>query len=319
MLSRRHLRIKVLQTLYAFFQSGNDKLEAGEKMLLHSIDKLYEQYLYIMSFLVEVTDFGRIRIEEGKQKFFPTEEDLNPNTKFVDNKIISKIESNRDFRKRTEKLKINWSNEQEMIRRFYLEMKRSRSFKDYLNSSDSSLKHDKSFVENLLKLQVSDYQSLENYFEDKNIFWASDYFVAIWLVLKTIRSMNNNWNEFTELPVVFDFDDNGKNEDREYIIKLFHKVIIHNKYYEGLIDARTQNWEIERIAAMDMLILKMAITELLEFPSIPVKVTLNEYIEIAKLFSTPKSRIFINGILDKLIVDFSKDNKINKSGRGLMT
>lgn len=319
MLSRRHLRVKVLQILYAFFQSGNDKLEVGEKMLLHSIDKLYEQFLYILSFLVEIKDFAGIRLEEGKNKFFPTEEDINPNTKFIDNRILNLLSDNKDYRKKVEKYKINWSNEQEMVRKFYMEIKRSKSYKDYMNVPENSLRLDKYIVETILKKYISEYESLENYFEDKNIFWASDYFIAIYLVVKTIKSVNKDWNEYSELPVIFDLNEHGDNEDREYIIELFRKVIIHNKEYESIIDERTQNWEIDRIAAMDKLILKMAIAELLEFPSIPVKVTLNEYIEIAKLFSTPKSRIFINGILDKFIVDFNKENKIKKTGRGLMT
>lgn len=319
MLSRRHLRIKVLQSLYAFYHSGNDNLGLGEKQMLRSIDKLYEQYIHILSFLITLVEFARQRIEDGKKKFIPSEEDLNPNTKFIENQFYKQISSNRDFLKKEEQLKINWVEEQGMIRKLYQNFKASKHYLSYINTNDYSYEADKEIFLSLLKKDISDSESLEQYFEDRDIHWASDYFIAIWLAIKTIKMYKQDWNEYHLLPSILKSEHDGDNEDRDYIIKLFRKTILKNKECEQLIEERAKNWELERIAAMDKLILKMAITELIEFPSIPVKVTLNEYIDLAKVFSTGKSRIFINGILDKLIIDLQKEGKIKKSGRGLMT
>jgi N utilization substance protein B len=319
MLSRRHLRVKVLQSLYAFFQSGNDSLQSGEKLLINSIDKLNEQYFYILSFLVAVFEFAGERIEEGKKKYLPTEEDLNPNTKFIENAVCRQISSNSSFLKQEERLKINWIEETELIRKFYNDLKSQEKYKEYMSDGDYSYAIDKEFVIWLLKKQMADSDSLEQYFEDRNIFWASDYFIAIWLVIKTVKSMRPKNNDPQIFPSIRQSLFDNDNEDWDFMIKLFRKSIVKSSESETLIDERAKNWELDRIAAMDKLILKMAITELTEFKSIPVKVSLNEYIELAKIFSTAKSRVFINGILDKLIVDLQKNGKIVKTGRGLMS
>ena len=319
MLSRRQLRIKVLQALYAFFQSKENRIDIAEKKLLKSIEKLYELYIFQLSFILEIFEYAEKRIEEAKNKFLPTESDLNPNKKFINNKFLKQLSENKDLIKKIDALKISWSDEKNLIRKTFLKISESNKYKDYMSLSYNSYHADKEIVIKLLKKEISENEVLKNYYEDRSIYWVDDYYAVTMLIIKTIKLFQEDWDEFVPLPSIYKTSDKENNEDRKFIIELFRKTIIHSREYEQLIDKKTKNWELDRIAVMDIILIKMALAELLEFPNIPVKVTMNEYIELSKLFSTPKSKIFVNGILDKLIVDLNKKNLINKTGRGLMT
>jgi len=317
MLSRRHLRIKVLQAVYAFFQNGNTDLAKGEKQLLLSIDKIHELLIYQLSFLIEVRDFAANRIEESKKKFFPTEEDLAPNMRFVENRALKQIEANRDFRRLHDKLKINWSEEQGMVRKAFLELKDSNFFDKYMILPDDSYEADRDILAKIIKKNLIGFELLEYYYESKSIYWAFDTFhTANLILMKYVKSLDAGDDENKAIPEMIDRADGG--EDREFMIKLFHKTILNSDNYAAMIDEKARNWELERIALMDIILIKMALAELLEFPSIPVKVTLNEYIDISKYYSSAKSKVFINGILDKLIIDLKEKKKIKKTGRGLL-
>ncbi len=319
MLSRRHLRIKVLQALYAFNVSLNDRLDLGEKELMRSLDKLYEIYIWQLSLVVEIVNFARKRMEENKQKFFPTEEDLSPNIRFINNAFCKKLLSNADFNHYLNKYKINWSDQEDLIRRLLQEIKDCQDFKDYMNAPECNFEDDREIFSNLFKKPLAKSELLQFYFEEKSIYWHDDFNTSNMLVIKTIRSWQQDWDDNVKLPVIFmDGSSGPASEDRNFVLNLFRKSILKGKEYDELISDKATNWEMDRIAIMDILIIKMALVEILESPSIPLKVTLNEYIELAKLFSTPKSKIFVNGILDKLIVDLKKDNKIKKTGRGLI-
>jgi len=319
MLSRRQLRIKALQALYAFIQSVNDQLDHGEKEMLRSLEKLYEIYIYQLSFLIEIVDFSRKRSEENKKKFFPTEEDLNPNTRFIDNRFYIQLANNRDLLKHIDKYKINWVDQEDMIRKLMAQIRESKDYTDYLNKPQNSYNDDKDIFIKIIKKHLSRSEILQFFYEEKNIYWYDDFHTANLLAIKTIKGYDSSWDESHLLPIMFGKDIEGsKNEDKEFIINLFRKTILKSSKYEELIDKKVKNWEMDRIAVMDILIIKMALVELLEFPSIPIKVTLNEYIELAKLYSTPKSKIFVNGILDKLIGDLKDQKKIKKTGRGLL-
>lgn len=318
MLSRRQLRIKVLQALYAFFQSKESRIDIAEKQLLKSIEKLYELYIFQLSFILEIFEFSEKRIEEAKNKFLPTESDLDPNTKFINNRFLKQLSGNKELLKKINDLKISWSDEENLIRKTFLKISESNKYKDYMNSSDNSYNADKEIVIKLLKKEITENEVLKNYYEDRSIYWVDDYYTVTMLIIKTIKLFQEDWDEFVPLPSIYKTSDKENNEDRKFIIELFRKTIIHSREYEQLIDKKTKNWELDRIAVMDIILIKMALAELLEFSNIPVKVTMNEYIEISKLFSTPKSKIFVNGILDKLVVDLNKKNLINKTGRGLM-
>ncbi|MFC2100437.1 transcription antitermination factor NusB [Bacteroidota bacterium] len=318
MLNRRLLRIKVLQALYAFFQSGDDRVDISEKNLIHSIEKIYELYIYQLSLFLEVVNFARNRSKEAKTKYFPSDEELNPNTKFINNPIIHKLENNLELKEKIDYFKISWVEEKDMIRRIYLSIQDSREYKEYIESEEQSFHEDREFVIKLFKKSISRSPSLHYYYEEKNIFWAEDFHTVTILILKTFNAIDEHWDENAKLPSLYKMNDQGVNEDKEFIKMLLRKAIIRNKEYKESIAERAKNWDIERIAVIDFIIIIMAICEFVDFTSIPVKVTMNEYIEISKLYSTPKSKIFINGILDKLLADFKTEKKIVKMGRGLM-
>lgn len=317
MLSRRHLRIKVLQALYAFVQSGSVDLAKGEKQLLNSVEKIHELIIYQMSFLLEIKDFAHNRIEESKNKFFPTEEDLEPNLRFVENRVLIQLEDNREYRKQHKILRINWADEQQMVRKALLTIKDSAFYQKYMALPESSFEEDRELLVKIVKKTLSGLELLEYYYESKSIFWAFDSFhTSNLILLKYLKSINESDDEYAGLPEIL--KDDEREEDREFMIKLYHKTILNSSKYESLIEEKAKNWDLDRIAIMDTILIKMALAELLEFPSIPVKVTLNEYIDISKYYSSEKSKVFINGILDKLIIDLKEKKLIKKTGRGLL-
>lgn len=319
MLSRRHLRIKALQALYAYFVSNSIDMVVGEKNMLRSIEKIYELITYQLSFLQAISKLAGVRLEDGKKKFYPTEEELDPNTKFIENRFLKQLSENRDYIRKVNAYRINWKDEAEIIRKKYVEIASSETYKRYMNSGKSSYEEDKAFILKIFKDFTAYYPSLNTYYEEKDIYWADDIDTANALTLKIIKGFKESYDEFQPLPPLYNLD--GKldaDEDKKFLIELYRKTILKGKEYEVIISEKTSNWEIDRIATMDIIMIKMALTEFLEFSSIPVKVTLNEYIELSKYYSTPKSRVFINGILDKMIDDLKKQKKLVKIGRGLI-
>lgn len=317
MLSRRHLRIKVLQAVYAFVQSGTADLARGEKQLLTSIEKIQELLIYQLSFLIEIRDFAHNRIEESKKKFFPSDEDLNPNMRFVENKALLLIEDNKSYRRAHDRLKINWGEDREMIRKAYIAIRESKFFEKHMQLEDNGFDQDRELLIKIVKKVLSDFELLEYYYESKTVFWAFDsYYTGNQMLIKYLNMLDSSDDELKPIPNLIK-DDEG-DEDRKFMVELFRKTIVSGNQYEDLIEEKARNWELDRIALMDTILIKMALAELLEFPSIPVKVTLNEYIDISKYYSSAKSKVFINGILDKLIVDLKAKNLIKKTGRGLL-
>ena len=318
MLSRRYLRIKVLQSIYAFIQSNNDRIDVGERQLLTNLNKIFELYIHQISLLLAIVNFAKQRLEESKKKYFPTENDINPNRKFVDNRFITQIGENREFQKKEDSLKISWKSEEELIRRIYSNIRQSNDFIEYMNSPDESYKADKEIIVKIFMNCIAESESLQYYFEEKNINWVVDYPTSIMMLIKTINSFKESDDEFKALPKLFKSEESKDNEDVDFIVRLFRKSILNREAFSKLISEKVKNWEIERLAIMDIIILVMAMTEMIEFPSIPIKVTFNEYIDISKNYSTPKSKVFINGMLDKLFVDLKENKRIKKTGRGLI-
>lgn len=308
-----------MQSLYAYFQSDDDRMDIAERNLVKSIDKLYELYIHQLSILFELVEFAKLRMEENKQKHIPTEEDLHPNKRFIENRLIKQLATNNRFVMQYNELKINWSDEQDIFRSMYQKLKETDAFINYMNAEKSSYAADKKIILQIFRKFIISDERLENYFEDKNIYWADDYQTVAMMVLKTIDSFTEDKDQYFELPGLYKEEDRtNANDDRNFIKELFRKTIIHNAKNEEIIVANTNNWEIERIAVIDKILIKMALVELTEFPSIPVKVTLNEYIEISKGFSSDKSKVFINGILDNIIDDLKRKKIIKKIGRGLV-
>lgn len=318
MLNRRSLRIKVLQAIYAYLESGEENIENGMKYLLASIDKLEELFIWQLSFLVETRRFAEQRIEDNKHKNLPTHEDLYPNMRYVNNRVLLALEDNKDLCKGERLLKINWADQQDLIRNYYVMMRETPEYKKYMSDQIDNFNHDKMFIINMINKYFDDWELLQDFYEEKSIFFVADYHLIYPLLLKFLHDMKDSFNETTKLPPIYKTANDPVNKDKEFVKELFKETINHNEEYGKLIADNTSNWEKERICLMDMIIMKMALTEFVYFSSIPVKVTMNEYIEIAKYFSTPKSKIFVNGIIDRLLKKFSKENKIVKKGIGLL-
>lgn len=318
MINRRFLRVKVLQAVYAYLGSGEDFVENGVKHLLDSIDKMKDLFVWQLSFLVETKRFAENRIEENKRKNFPTEEDLNPNMRYVNNRVIAALEINRDLRKEEERLKINWADHQDIIRNYYNMMRNTQEYRDYMSDEIDNFDHDKKFIVKMINEYFAELDLLQDFYEEKSIFFVDDYHLVSSMLVKFFSEMKSTFNEHTLLPPIYKTENDRVNEDKEFVKNLFREVIRHDDEYGKLVGANTSNWEKERVCVMDMIILKMALTELCCFPYIPVKVTMNEYIEISKYFSTPKSKIFINGILDRMQKKLTAENIIVKKGIGLL-
>jgi N utilization substance protein B len=314
MLNRRHLRIKVLQALYAFFQSGGEHFEKSEKELLLAVERMYDLYLYLLLTFSEVRRIAEHRIEENKKKIRPTKDELAPNLKFVNNQLINLLENHKELRTISEQRKVNWIGDEhrEMFRKLFIHLKNSETYIAHMNSTETSFEEDKQFVLDLFKIEIANFPLLYNFFEERSIHWLDDIDLACSMVLKTLKSSSEN--KGIELLPLYKKDD----DEKEFILSLLRKTVAMNQTNEVLIDELTDNWELDRIAKMDIILLKMAITELQIFNNIPTKVTLNEYIEISKFYSTPKSNVFINGILDKAIERLKREKKIVKIGRGLI-
>lgn len=312
MLSRRHLRVKVLQALYAYFQSEKNDLYAGEKELMLSIEKLYDLYISQLLIFPELTHAASIQIEERKNKKLPTYEDLNPNYKFVNNLLIKKIEENKTLASKANQRKINWTGEKELFRKLLANIQKSGEYKSYMRNRENSFSEDKEFAAQIFKKFIVKDELLLHYYEERSIYWMDDFELVNSMLLKALKQTKE------DEPIIILNLFNDEKDDRKFMIELFRKTIINSKEYEDMISEKTKNWEIERIAAMDILIMKMALAEVLNFSNIPVKVSLNEYIDISKRYSTPKSNVFVNGVLDKIFNELKSKNKIIKTGRGLM-
>jgi len=315
MLNRRHLRIKVLQILYAFYQSNETDVLKAQKEVLFSVERMYDMYLYLLLTLPEVERAAENKIEERKKKFRPTAEDLNPNLKLVNNLVVKQIAGCDDLRKLSESRKVNWIGavNQEIFRKMYLQIMESEVFFEHMNNGLSGFEEDKSFAVQLFKNEIANSSYLYHFFEEMSIHWLDDLDLCCSMVIKTLKAIPEK-GLMKVLPLFKEDDD-----EKDFVLNLVKRTIEMDNENELLINELADNWDLDRIAKMDILLLKMAVSELQSFSSIPTKVTLNEYIEISKFYSTPKSNVFINGILDKAISRLTKEKKIIKTGRGLLS
>ena len=301
-----------MQSMYAMLQSHNDDIIREEKFLKHSILKLYELYVLNLQLLVEVQKLAAKKIALSKKKILATQEDLKPNTKFINNKIINTISESVSLEGfiSLNNLK-NWELNGEYVKIVFDQLQQSDLYKKYLDTVEDSYKVDKAFVINFFKEIIAPNDKLADYFEGNMISWVDDIpFVNTWVV-KTLSSQKEN-KAFVLGSLYKDKD------DEDFVSEIFKKTILKHKEFEKDIEEKTPNWETDRIADVDMILIKMAISEFINFPSIPTRVTINEYIEISKDYSTEKSSYFINGVLDKISKDFIKNNRIVKIGRGLL-
>lgn len=312
MVNRRHIRIKVMQSIYAVLQSKSDNLPKEEKFLLFNIKKATDLYILQLLLMVEIRNLALEHMEIKKKKYLATDEDKNPNLRFINNEIIQLISDSPEIKEFKSKSKlIDWKDNREYVRILLDEMMESDIYKDYLNSEKEGFFEDRNFVIDLFKNIVAPNEKLFDYYESLNLSWVDDYPLVNTTILKALKQMEKGQCiTLKQLEV--------KQDDEEFLVELFRKTILHQQEFTSEIDEKTPNWDTERIADMDMILIKMALTEFLYFPSIPTKVTINEYIEIAKDYSTRKSSYFINGVLDKLLKDYNKTGRLNKIGRGLL-
>lgn len=314
MLNRRHIRVKVMQIIYAYRGNETDNLKKEEQFLLQSIDNMYDLYLLIISLLVEVKKQAEAYLIKSQQKHLATSEEKNPNRKFINNKVLIHLKNNTLLNQELEKRKINnWELDNEYVEIIFKELLKSELYKNHMSNTTTTFQEDKTFVIDFFKTIIAPNEKLYDYLEDKNITWLDDLPVVNTTIVKILRKMQPNATEGHFLPQLFKYK-----EDKDFALALLKTTLLNANTFSDEIAVKTTNWDKDRIAKIDFALLQMAICEFQKFPSIPIKVTINEYLEIAKEYSTPKSSIFINGILDKIVKEYEAKGTLNKVGRGLL-
>ena len=313
MINRRHIRLKVMQSLYSYFSSFNKDMAVTEKEMMKNINSISELHVLLLSLLVEINSFANQFLEDNKNKHIPSEEDLNPNTKFVNNRVIKILQEDEIFMKKMKRLSGIWrKGDIDIVKKLFVDIYKSPQYSDYLNNEKDSFSDDKKFIQVLYTEFILDNDILHHILQERSIFWDDDLpFVASF-----IKNQINFLDEKKIRPFVVDVFKNS--DDKKFAVQLFRKTIIHSDEFDELIQKNVKNWELERIANMDQLLIKMALVEVISFQEMPIKVSFNEYIEISKYYSTEKSKVFINGILDKIVSQFKRDGKVKKVGRGLV-
>ena len=306
------LRIKVIKALYAHLKSDADSLMASEKTLVASIDKTYDLYFLMLSLIAELAHYAEQRQELARKKQLPTYEDLNPNRKFVENAVVRLIAQSDAVNDHLAARKLSWAKYPELIKTLYSQLEQSDYYKSYMAHAERSWKEDLALVTDFYTRELEECEMLEDVLDEISILWNDDLGFALIMVTRTLSNMRASHTDVKVLPKF------KSEEDLDFAMELFEKAAIGYDSNLLQIERFTRNWDVERIAFMDNLIMATAVAELTTFPSIPVKVTLDEYIEIAKFYSTAGSSTFINGVLDKAVASLTEEGKINKSGRGLI-
>ena len=312
MLSRRLLRIKVMQTVYTYHKNEGITLQQAENNMFHSISKSFELYHLLLLLLVDVQAYAANRIEIGRNKKRPSPEELNPNTRFINNRLLNLLSENEQLLKFVEQTGLSWSNYPEIIKSVYEQICASELYAQHMESNENSFENDHKFITKLTEKVIAQYEPLYSNIEEQSVFWNDESEFIMSMVIKTVKEYSEKSGENQQLLPEFKDED-----DRKFVVSLLRKSIqIHSEVIE-LIKKHLKNWELDRVAFMDTVIMEIALAEMMEFSAIPIKVTLNEYIEIAKHYSTPKSGFFINGLLDKIITEYKNTGKIRKIGEQL--
>lgn len=313
MLNRRHIRVKVMQSIYAMHQHQSDNLDKEEKFLFQSIENTQNLYLLLLSALIEIKKKEEGYIDLASKKHLATKEERNPNLKFINNKVLVLLSESEALETALDDHNINnWKLNDDIILGLIDTIKESELYQNYMQKPVGSFEEDKNFIVDLYTEVIAPSDRLYDYLEDFKLTWVDDLPAINTLIVKQIKQLKGE-NDTLIVPKVYKDED-----DKDFVKNLFRKTVLNELELSKEYIDKTPNWDVERIAEIDTIILKMAICELLKFPSIPTKVTINEYLEIAKEYSTPKSSIFINGILDNLVKEFTQDGKLKKSGRGLL-
>jgi N utilization substance protein B len=313
MISRRQLRIKALQSLYAYYKTGREDMKRSEKELHFNIEKAYELYHYLLLLAVDLVLYAESRIEIARNKRIPTQEDLHPNTRFLENKLITQLRNNEQLMRFVDQHKLNWANYPELIKDIYKRLVESDEYSNYMDAEELTYSDDKRLLTFIYTHLVFSSDLLASIMEEQSIYWNDDLEFITSMIVKTFKKFKEEDGPDKALMDLY-----KNKEDKDYVVELYRQTIIHRDEYVEYIKKNTRNWDLDRIAFMDILIMQIAIAELVAFPSIPTKVTLNEYLEISKFYSTSKSNVFINGVLDKVVMQLKEEKKVVKSGRGLI-
>ena len=308
MINRVLIRLKIVQIVYAFYQNGGKNLDTAEKELFFSLSKAYDMYNYLLLLMVEITKQAERKQNAAKSKLLPTAEELYPNTKFVENRFIAQLEVNKQLQEFSESQKKTWENEGEFVKGLCEKIMDSDIYKEYMASETSSYEEDRELWRKIYKRIIFNNEELDQVLEDQSLYWNDDKEIVDTFVLKTIKRFDEKNGAKQEL--LPEFKDE---EDQDFARRLFRRTILNADYYRHLISENTRNWDLDRVALMDIIIMQIALAEILSFPNIPVSVSLNEYVEIAKLYSTPKSGSFINGTLDGIVNALKNENKLTKN------
>lgn len=313
MLNRRFIRIRVLQALYAFYNKEGEELSRAENELIRSMDRIYDLYALMLELLLSFQRLAEDRIEEGKRKKLPSQEDLHPNMKFVENPALADLADSDKLRQYSQSHAVNWSDQRDFVKKLFGTVRDSEVFESYMSREEETYKGHRDFLVEIYVENIANNEILHEILEEKSIYWVEDLALVNSAVVRTLQGLKEKTGASKAIePLYRDL------EDKDFAIDLMRKVVTQGDKYEGYIADKAKNWEMERIAQMDMLLMKMALAEFLHFETIPIKVSMNEYIELSKEFSTKKSKVFINGILDKLVPELKESGEIRKLGRGLI-
>ncbi len=307
MINRILIRIKIVQLVFAYYKSGEKEYRIAEKELFHSIEKTYELYFYLLLLAVEVTRFARLRIDNALHKYRPTDQELDPNRRFANNLFISQLEQNETFNRYVTAKKLSWTDHSEVIKSLYDVMINSSLYESYMQQEANNYEEDKELWRKFFRQDILTSDLLESTLEEQNIYWCTELDFVVSFILKTIKRFDQGNGASQPLLPMYNHED-----DKEFAQKLFSDTITHGEENRKLIDEFTKNWELDRIAYMDVVIMMVALAELQGFPTIPINVTLNEYIELAKQYSTEKSATFVNGVLDKIVEHLRQEGKLIK-------
>ena len=316
MLSRHFLRSKVLQTLYSCNSGDDIDIAVVEKNFTHSINSFNRLGVNMIYSLVHLRNFAAAFIEEGKQKFIPKEEDKYPNMRFVDNAFIAQLANNTDFQRLCSDFKVSFADHDNVFRKLYSQIRDTYRYKEYMTAPQTDYETDKKFAIDVFKVLANE-ESLIDLFNDQSILWESDYMQTAQHVLSILKKTNSTWGADDTLPLIFDRNSQKELDDMEFARELLNRTLLSWDENVELITKNLNSWEYDRVPVIDIILIKMAITEFINFPSIPEPVTIDEYIELSKEFSTDRSKLFINGILDRIQIELRAKGRIQKSGRGL--
>ncbi len=308
MINRVLIRLKIIQIVYAYYQNGGKNLDSAEKELFFSFSKAYDLYNYLLTLMIALTNYAQKRMEVIKNRLARGVEGLSLNMKFVENKFISQLEVNRQLAEFSNNQKRSWANEGDFIKELYDAIENSDIYREYMASSDQTYEADRELWRKLYKTFIFNNEKLDALLEEQSLYWNDDKEIVDTFVLKTIKRFDEKNGENQVLLPEFKDD-----EDREFARRLFRRTILNSDYYRHLISENARNWDLERVAFMDMVIMQCALAEILSFPNIPISVSLNEYVDIAKVYSTLKSGSFINGTLDGIVKVLKKEGKLIKN------